>query len=234
MIAANNDIVEFDSVTVCHGPVKALEGVSFALQKGRIFGFLGPNGAGKTTTSYTMLGLLRPSEGRCHVATKRIGFVLDKPGLLDDLTLSENLQFFSRLRGIRNGGQERKRMEEVIGSVGLAGYEKKVVKTFSTGMKKRGELARALLADPDLLILDEPTSGLDPVGQVEFRKLMKALAVDKHCTTFIASHNLSEIESVCDEFAVINAGRIEIHDSIESLHNSGRTLEQVYLEAVKS
>ena len=234
MNKVSDNVVEFDAVTVCHGRVEVLRGVSFSLIRGHIFGFLGPNGAGKTTTIYTMLGLLEASEGRCSVSTKRIGFVLDKQGLLDDLTLYENLKFFYGLSETSTKRSDAQRIKELINSVSLDGCDRKLVKTFSTGMKKRGELARALLIDPELLILDEPTSGLDPVGQVDFRELIKRLAVQKQCTVFIASHNLSEIEAVCDEFAVIDGGRIKTEGSIGELRASGKSLEEVYLEMVRS
>ncbi|HQT91562.1 MAG TPA: ABC transporter ATP-binding protein [Candidatus Kryptobacter bacterium] len=232
MSAGHDGVVEFDAVTVRYDHVPALREATFSLEKGHIFGFLGPNGAGKTTTIYTMLGLLEPSEGRCHVATNQIGFVLDKPGLIDDLTLFENLEFFLKLRRARAEQLEARPVEKLIESVGLAGYEKRVVKTLSTGMKKRGELARALLLDSELLILDEPTSGLDPICQVEFRSLVRSLVASKRCAVFITSHNLAEIEAVCDEFAIIDGGEIKIQTTIESLHNSGKTLEQLYLEQV--
>ncbi len=231
---AKNNLVEFEGVTVCYDSVPALKNVSLSFASGQVFGFLGPNGAGKTTTIYTMLALLEPSEGRCHVAAKRIGFVLDKPGLFDDMTLIENLEFFSRLSGTQAERLDKGRIERLVESVGLRGYERKVVKTFSTGLKKRGELARALLQDPDLLILDEPTSGLDPIGQVEFRSLMRSLVASKQCAVFITSHNLTEIEAVCNEFAIISGGEIRIQTTIESLHSSGKTLEQLYVEEVSA
>ena len=233
MVAATGTIVKFMNVTVSYANFVALRNVTFSLERGRILGFLGPNGAGKTTTSYTILRLLEPCQGRCEVGTREIGFMLDKPGLLDDLTLVENFEFLIRLRKSDPPRVEERQIEWITHLVGLDGCGEKPVKTFSTGMKKRGELGRALLFTPELLVLDEPFSGLDPIGQVEFRDLVRNLANKQHSAVFITSHNLAEVEAICDEFVIINKGEIQTHSTIEKLHESGKTLEQLYIEMVK-
>lgn len=233
MTSTTGSILEFNNVTVSYANVIALHDVTFSLERGRILGFLGPNGAGKTTTSYTILRLLEPSQGRCDVATREIGFMLDKPGLLEDLTLIENFKFLLRLRKVDAPRVEEEQIKKIVRLIGLDGYGEKAVKTFSTGMKKRGELGRALLFTPELLVLDEPFSGLDPIGQVEFRDLVRNLAHIQHCAVFITSHNLAEVEAMCDEFAIVDRGEIQTHSTIEKFHESGKTLEQLYIELVK-
>lgn len=233
MIDDYNKIIVFDNVSVSYGKNIVLKNITFSLNKGDIFGYLGPNGAGKTTTIYTILGLLKPISGHNSVLTKEFGFVLDKPGLFDELNLMENLNLFSKLVAKHNSLCEINNVKELIIKVGLSGYEKKPVRKLSTGVKKRGEIARALLNSPELLILDEPTSGLDPIGQVEIREMILELANSKQCTIFMTSHNLAEIESLCNSFAIINKGEIVAQSKMNILSERGTTLEKEYLEKVK-
>lgn len=233
MIDYSNKIMVFDNVYVSYGNTIVLKNITFSLNKGDIFGYLGPNGAGKTTTIYTILGLLKPTSGKYSIFTKEIGFVLDKPGLFDELSLIENLNLFSKFGLLHNPHCEKSDIKKLLDKVGLSGYERKPVRKLSTGMKKRGEVARALLNSPELLILDEPTSGLDPIGQIEIREMILELVNSKQCTIFITSHNLAEIESLCNSFAIINRGEIVTQNKINVLHERGTTLEKEYVEKVK-
>src|SRR5215470_165783 len=160
--------------------VRAVEGASFSVEKGEIFGFVGPNGAGKTTTIRTLMGLIRPTSGRCRIfgeevpartARARIGFLPESPYFYDYLTPRELLDLSGRLFGIEPATR-KKRAGELIERVGLGSAADRPLRKFSKGMLQRAGLAQALVNDPELIILDEPMSGLDPLGRREVRDLM--------------------------------------------------------------
>ena len=195
--------------------VKAVDGLSFSVNKGEIYGFLGQNGAGKSTTIRMLLSLVEPTDGSIHVFGKELkgnkssilrstGAVIEKPDLYKYLSAIENLSIFARLSGKRLTDSE---IKEKLGRVGLADRAHSKVKTFSQGMKQRLGIAVALVHDPELIILDEPANGLDPQGIAEIRNLILHLGRDLKKTVLVSSHLLSEVEQIADRLLIINKGK---------------------------
>ncbi|MHA1732758.1 MAG: ABC transporter ATP-binding protein [Promethearchaeota archaeon] len=196
--------------------VKAVDGISFQISRGEIFGFLGPNGAGKTTTARLLAGLLKPSFGRAEVAgldvasesdevRKRIGFLTENHGSYEDLTVQQNLEFFGGFYDIVGFGA---RIREVLDDFGLADRAGTKVGKLSKGLKQRVALARVLVHDPPVLFLDEPTAGLDPVAAVRVRETILDLKSNQR-TIFVNSHNLDEVQKICDRVAIIDRGKLK-------------------------
>ena len=203
-----------------------LKGISFTVERGDIFGYLGPNGAGKTTTIRIMLGLYKFDSGVLDVmgqdiqkseTRKRIGFVLDLDGLYDGMTARENLLFYAKIYGEDITDE---RIDQVLGLVELSGRGDDRVHTYSTGMRQRLALARAMVHDPEVLILDEPTSGVDPSGQIQIRKIMLNLAHKEKKTILLSSHNLDEVQRICNRIAIIDRGEIKLFGELETLRKS--------------
>ena len=196
--------------------VEALRGVSFSVERGRVFGFLGPNGAGKTTTIRVLMGLISATSGSCRImghplpsqaARGRVGFLPEQPYFYDYLTVAELLDLAGRLFGL-DRATRRRRADELIAKVGLDRARSQSLKKFSKGMMQRAGLAQALMNDPDVVVLDEPTSGLDPVGRKEVRELILELR-DAGKTVFFSSHILSDVETVADQIAIVARGQIQ-------------------------
>ncbi len=206
------------------GGREILRGITLEVYRGDVFGYLGPNGAGKTTTIRIILGLLSPDSGEVLLFGRRadpgqrarIGFVLESDGLFDGLTAVENLLLFARLYGVR-----RPRIGALLELVGLSAEGRERVGRFSRGMRQRLALARALLHDPEILVLDEPTAGLDPSGQMELRGLVRELAAAGK-TVFFSSHNLDEVERLCNRIALIHRGEIRLQGGVGELRAGGR------------
>jgi ABC-2 type transport system ATP-binding protein len=204
--------------------VRAVEGASFAVERGEIFGFVGPNGAGKTTTIRTLMGLIRPSAGRCVIfgeavparaARSRLGFLPEAPYFYDYLTPRELLDLAGRLFGV-DAATRRRRTEELLGRVGLTSAADRPLRKFSKGMLQRAGLAQALVNDPELVVLDEPMSGLDPIGRKEVRDLILWLR-DAGKTVFFSTHILPDVEAICDRVTIIAQGRIQETGPVASL-----------------
>jgi len=197
------------------GGVRAVDALSLEVKEGRAFAFLGPNGAGKTTTLYMLLGLRRPTSGRGEVlgeplgsvrARARIGFLPEGMSPKGYYTTEEMLRYCTRLYDL-SVGEAAPRIEYVLSALGLEEARTRRTSQLSKGMVQRLGLAQALVADPDLLILDEPTANLDPVGRRDVMRLLSGLkAAGK--TILISSHVLSEVESICDDVAIISRGRL--------------------------
>jgi ABC-2 type transport system ATP-binding protein len=198
------------------GRVVAVDGIDLAVPRGSVYGFLGPNGAGKTTTIRLLLGLLRAQAGEIRLLGAplsrdrglfaRIGALVERPAFYPGLSARDNLRVFAAVGG-RRGPAAEARIAAVLDLVGLGAVAGRSVRGFSTGMRQRLGIGLALLSGPELLVLDEPTAGLDPVGVVEVRQLVGQLATEG-VTIFLSSHDLSEVEQVCDRLAVIHRGRI--------------------------
>lgn len=199
------------------------------MEKGEIFGYLGPNGAGKTTTLRILLGLLSAASGSATVlgadlakddATRsRVGVLMENNGLYDQLTARENLVYYTRLYEV---SRPLDRVTDLLEFVGLTGREKDLVGNFSTGMKRKLGIARALLHRPEILFLDEPTSGLDPEAQHMVRELILRLSQAESMTVFLNSHNLDEVQRTCSRVAILHQGRIRALDSVRHLTSAGR------------
>jgi ABC-2 type transport system ATP-binding protein len=210
--------VEMDGLTRRFGDFTAVDGVTLSIPKGHLYGFLGLNGAGKTTTIRMLTTLLPPSAGSAKLwghdvmkdplAVRRlVGLVSDETSESQSTwTAREYLAYFARLRHIPDATSH---VERLLDDVGLdAAFRGKCMGTYSTGMKRRVEIARALMGQPKVLFLDEPTRGLDLPAKREMWNLLRRLAVDENVTTFLSSHDSHEIRSLCDEISVINRGRL--------------------------
>ena len=198
-----------------------LQDVSFTIESGDIFGYLGPNGAGKTTTIRILLGLMPPTTGRLSVLGKdinkdesreKVGFVLETDGLYDNMTAYDNLVFYCGLYGV----QSKDRISYVLGLVRLSDRANDKVGAYSKGMRQRLALARAMVHNPDILILDEPTAGVDPTGQIEVRQIILDMAAAGK-TIFFSSHNLDEVQRICNRIALIDRGQIKLYGEKEKL-----------------
>ncbi len=207
--------IEVEGLRKVYDRLVAVDDVSFVMYRGEAFGFLGPNGAGKSTVVKILTGLVAPTQGTVRVlghpvshreTRKRIGYLPELPTFHRWLQAGEFLEFHGRLYGLRDPLLE-KRCKEVLGLVGLAGREHQKLGTFSKGMMQRIGLAQAILNQPDLVLLDELVSGLDPVGQRDMRELLRLLK-SEGMSIFLNSHQLADVEALCDRVAIINQGRI--------------------------
>ncbi len=196
-------------------PFAALNGVTFRVNRGEIFGLLGPNGAGKTTLIKTVLGIIRRNGGDATLLGKpagdresrlRVGYLPENLRLSSHHTALTALEYYGRLSGLSASDIKANRMR-LLESVGLNGRERESIKKFSKGMLQRLGLAQALMHDPELLILDEPTDGLDPVGRSHVRNVLHRLK-DEGKTIFLNSHILQEVELVCDRVAIMDRGEL--------------------------
>lgn len=218
-----NSAISLENVKKTLGNREVLKGISFTVEMGDIFGYLGPNGAGKTTTIRILLGLFQANSGKLEIlgqdinlseTRKKIGFVLDYDGLYDNMTAEENLEYYSQIYGLFKVWG---RINELLDMVDLGNRAKDRVNTYSKGMRQRLALARAMVHDPEVLILDEPTAGVDPSGQIEMRQIMLDVARKKNKTIFLSSHNLDEVQRICNRIALIDRGEIKLYGELESL-----------------
>jgi ABC-2 type transport system ATP-binding protein len=205
-------MIEARGLTKRYGDTLAVDNLSFSVTPGKITGFLGPNGAGKTTTMRLILGLDEPTSGRVTVAGKpftRLTHPMHEVGaLLDAKALHGGRSAYNHLLCLaQSNNLPRKRVDEVLGLVGLNEVAKKRAKGFSLGMGQRLGIAAALLGDPKVLMFDEPVNGLDPEGILWIRNLMKALAAEGR-TVFVSSHLMSEMENTADHLLVIGRGKL--------------------------
>ena len=211
--------------------VLALRELSLSVEEGEIFGFLGPNGAGKSTTVRLLNGTLGPSAGEALVLgrpageeeiRRRSATMGENAQMYDSLTVKQNLLFFAGLYDVPVPEAER-RITELLERMKLGGKGDLKLGTFSTGMRKRVQLARVLLHRPDVLFLDEPTSGLDPESSREVTALIRELAGEQGTTVFLCTHNLPMAEEICDRFGFLHAGRLVRSGSrAELLEESGK------------
>ena len=205
----------------------ALDGISFSVEEGEVFGVLGPNGSGKTTLVRLLNGVLAPTSGRAYLfgrdvtvdgtyIRERTGVLTETPSLYERLTARKNLTFFSRFYGIPDA-EIPHRVERVLSLLDLADRSDDAVGGFSKGMKQRLAIARALIHDPQVIFLDEPTSGLDPEASRQVDGIIRGLAADKGKTIFLCTHNLNEAQNLCSRVAMINRGRVLAQGSIQDL-----------------
>ena len=207
------------------GNITALHALNLSVKEGAVFGLLGPNGAGKTTTVRLLNGTLEPSVGVARIfdkpaddiETKRVTSTLAETArLYEHLSAVKNLQFFAAMYGMK-GSEVDSRIYDLLHRMGLKGREDDKVGTYSTGMKKRVQLARTLLHKPKLVFLDEPTSGLDPDAARQVTGLIRNLSRDRGTTVILCTHNLPLAENVCDVFGFLSEGRLVASGSKESL-----------------
>ena len=235
--------VEIKGVAKSFNGSPVLDEINFKVRKGEIFGYLGPNGSGKTTTMRIMLGLLKPTSGEALIFGKepgnsdsglrsRIGVLLEDNGLYERLSAYQNLLYYARLYGVPESDRVGK-IERLLKFAGLFDRRNEKVGRFSTGMKRKLGLARAMVNDPEILFLDEPTAGLDPESRIIVRDLILRLSEDEGITVFLNTHDLSEVEKVCSNAAILEGGRIRACDTIVGLRKSHDkpTLEITLIDA---
>ena len=221
-----DSIIQVENLERDFGNVKAVRGVSFEIERGKVVGFIGANGAGKTTTMRMMVTLDTPTAGSIRIdgrdvidepaeLRRRVGWMPDAFGTYENMTVFEYLDFYGRAFG-HKAAERHKRLEEVMEFTDLQRIADRPMDTLSKGMGQRLCLGRALLHDPDVLVLDEPAAGLDPKARIEFKNLIRLLA-QQGKTIFISSHILSELGEMCDTLLFIDAGRIVHQGTTESL-----------------
>ena len=228
-------IIETKQLTKKYKGELAVSNVNLHIKKGSIYGLLGRNGAGKTTLMKMLLGLTPPTSGTFTLFDQtltghekqlypRIGALIETPGFYPNLTGTENLEIFARLRNLNASHTVKNALE----TVGLPFRDKKLFREYSLGMKQRLGLANALLHHPQLLILDEPTNGLDPIGIAEIRNFLKTLCKDHGKTLLVSSHILSEIDLLADDIGILDRGVLLEECSIKTLKEKNDNLENYF------
>jgi len=231
-------VIEVDHLTKRYGSVKAIENVTFQVEKGEILGFLGPNGAGKTTTMRILTCFLPATDGTARVAgfdvfdspmevKRRIGYMPENPPVYNELTVDNYLDFVARIKGV-DPKDRKKRIQEVKNRVSIKEYSNTLIKNLSKGYKQRVGLAQALIHDPQVLILDEPTVGLDPNQIIEVRQLIRSLSGNH--TIILSTHILPEVSMTCQRVVIISKGKIAAVDTPENLIRQLQGAERIYLE----
>jgi ABC-2 type transport system ATP-binding protein len=236
--------IEVRELTRDYNGRRAVDGISFVVERGEIFGFLGPNGAGKTTTIRMLTGQLRPTSGEarvmgCDVVEDRqalkpqIGVVFDSQNIYERMSARDNLRFYARLYRVK-----KSRVDDVLAQVGLTDRARDKVKDYSNGMKQRVLIARALLHQPQVLFLDEPTRGLDPNVARDIRAIVRQLAKEG-MTVFLTTHYMEEADQLSDRVAILDQGRIVTQDTPERLkmehgESESTTLEDVFVKLTGS
>lgn len=232
--------IEVAGLVKYYGAQKAVDQLSFSVNKGEIVGFLGPNGAGKTTTLKMITGFLPPDEGSIQICginmqqypidcKRKIGYLPEANPLYTNMYLKEYLAFVAGVHGIGSGqwtaDRGNKTVDDIIKKVGLDAEQHKKIGELSKGYKQRVGLAAAILHNPAVIVLDEPTSGLDPNQIIEIRNLIKELGKDK--TVLFSSHILQEVEAICSRVIIIHKGKIVADDQLENL-TAKNSLEKVF------
>lgn len=228
--------LEIENITKSFDTTKALDGVSFGVPKGSIFGLLGPNGAGKTTLFSIIASFLHADQGSGHIRVLGIDVdhiselqgrlsILPQDALFqNNVPILDQLTFFRLLDG-KSRTEAEAEVKETLERVGLEDYSKRGVHALSHGMLKRMGIAQAFLGNPELILLDEPTSGLDPQNAKQIRDLIVELQQTGEATTVISSHNMLEIQEMCDHVAILDHGKLITHGSVQEITRAGRQME---------
>lgn len=220
-----NQVVEVRKLTKRYGQIKAVDNISFTVNKGEILGFLGPNGAGKTTTMNIITGYIPATSGSVKVAgidvmeepaeaKKKIGYLPEQLPLYRDMTVWEQLCFAAELKKVDRHGRKR-HIDELTDMMMIGDVRNRLIKNLSKGYRQRVGLAQALIGAPEVLILDEPTVGLDPKQIIDMRNVIKSLAGSR--TIILSSHILPEVSAVCERVVIINKGEIAAVDTPQNL-----------------
>lgn len=239
--------IDFAVVKKNFGEVTAINGLNLSIAEGEVYALLGHNGAGKTTTLRLLLGLLEQDEGHISVfgnspikegdaVRGMCGVLSEDVGLYEPLTVYDNLMYYADIYGMSRV-ESNKRIDELLGRFDLFDKKGLVVKGFSTGMKKKVALIRALLHRPRVLLLDEPTNGLDPVSTTDLRNMLLELAKEHGTTIVMTTHNLDEVQKMCDKISIFRHGQNIFTDSVSSLKDSEHyaehgqfSLEKLYMD----
>ncbi|MCR9247994.1 MAG: ABC transporter ATP-binding protein [bacterium] len=232
--SAGSAAIRVQNISKSFGDNKALDDVSFDVPTGSIFGLLGPNGAGKTTLFSIAAGFLRADAGQLRVLDIDIDHVYQLQGRMTilpqdasfqkNVPLLEQLMFFRRLEG-SDPAKAKQEVLEALEKVGLAEYQQRGVHALSHGMLKRLGIAQAFLGDPEVILLDEPTAGLDPQNARQIRDLVLDLQKSKNVTTVVSSHNLAEIQELCDHVAILDHGKVRACGPVEEITRSSLMIE---------
>ena len=220
-------VVETHNLTKRYHDKLAVNTLNLMVQEGEIFGFLGPNGAGKTTTILMLLGLTEPTSGRASVCgfdptheplevKRRVGYLPENPGFYEDLSARENLLYMARLNRIPEDEASR-RTSEVLEQVGLSEDGRRLVREYSRGMKQRLGIAEVLVKNPSAVILDEPTLGIDPDGAIQVLELIKGLNREHRLTVMLSSHQLQQVQQICNRVGIIVKGRLVVQGEMDEL-----------------
>lgn len=220
-------IISVEHLSKRYGKQLALKDVSFEIQKGQVWGVVGPNGSGKTTLFSILLGLRKPNSGSFAIfgqanpedVRDKVGVILDQGNFYAGISAKKNLTISAMTKNV-----PLSKVDELLDKVGLGEVGKKPFKSFSYGMKKRLEIADALLSDPELVIMDEPTNGLDPEGVIFIRELIMELKRQGK-TIVLSSHYLEEIQKVCTHFLILKKGELVFHGSQEAVLGKFDSLE---------
>ncbi len=225
-------MIQVENLSRNYGSTRAVDNISFTVEKGEIVGFLGPNGAGKSTTMRILTGSLAATDGRAMVGgidvfdnprqvKQMVGYLPEVPPLYTDMTVRDYLTFCARIKG---STRVRDSVEQQIERVGLKEVAHRLIDHLSKGYRQRVGIAQALVHDPQVLILDEPASGLDPGQRKEIRDLVRELA-EGDVTVILSTHVLPEVEAVCDRVIIINKGVIVAQDSVAALADTGNLVK---------
>jgi ABC-2 type transport system ATP-binding protein len=220
-------VVETQNLSKRYGDILAVNALNLTVEEGEIFGFLGPNGAGKTTTILMLLGLTEPTSGRASVCgfdpkrealavKRRVGYLPENPGFYEDISARENLLYMARLNRIPED-QAKRRTVEVLEQVGLSEDGHRMVREFSRGMKQRLGIAEVLVKNPQAVILDEPTLGIDPDGAIRILELIKTLNREHNLTVLLSSHQLQQVQQICNRIGIIVRGRLIVQGHMDQL-----------------
>jgi ABC-2 type transport system ATP-binding protein len=232
-------LIEIEKLSKHFGPIEAVRGISFTVDRGEVLGFLGPNGAGKSTTMKMLAGFLTPSSGRAAIcghdvvsdglaARRSLGYLPEGAPAYPDMTAESFLLFIAQIRGFR-GAAAKAAVDRAVQRVELAGVLQQPIETLSKGFKRRVGLAQALLHDPEVLILDEPTDGLDPNQKHQVRQLIASMAATK--AIVISTHILEEVDAVCTRAMVIANGRVLVDGTPSALEARSPYHHAVYVRA---
>lgn len=240
ILRTENLRVEYRSRELKQATKVALKGLNLTVEPGEVFGFLGPNGAGKTTTMNVLLGYVNATGGAAYlfdvnvrepIARQRIGYLPELTYYYKFLTAEELLRFYARIFEIPKSEIET-RINQLLKLVELEHARKRPIRTYSKGMQQRAGLAQALINNPDLLLLDEPTSGLDPLGRMKVREIIQRLK-NEGKTVFFSSHELGEVETICDRVAILHEGELKVEGRVTDLLSQYQcNLEQLFLKVV--
>lgn len=234
-------IIRTEGLTKRYGDKAAVSDLNLEIRRGEIFGLLGPNGAGKTTTTLMLLGLTEPTEGKAWIEEKdctresievkrMVGYLPDNVGFYSDMTGRENLRYTGRLNGLPEKVIEE-RIENLLEKVGMTYAADKKTGTYSRGMKQRLGIADVLMKDPKVVIMDEPTLGIDPEGMHQLMQLIRRLAEEDGRTILISSHQLYQIQQICDRVGLFVDGKLIACGRIEELARQVQNEDHYALEA---
>ena len=237
-------IIETEGLTKVYGRRAAVEGLTFEVNEGEIFGFLGPNGAGKTTTLLMLLGLTEPSGGKARVlgydpvrepleVKRLVGYLPENMGFYDDMTAWENLAYVARLNGL-SGPEYESRIAQAFDMVELSEEKDKLAGAYSRGMRQRLGIAELLVKDPKLVFLDEPTQGLDPDGINKMLDMIVSLSREQGISVLLSSHLLPQVQRICDRVGIMIKGGLVAKGSIDELARlkMGEGQEEISLENI--